>query len=195
MTPDLVSPRHAELLALLARSAPGREVYLDTETTGLSALGGDELLELAIVDDAGNILLDSLVRPVHRTAWPEAQAVHGIALADVADAPELDSLLPRLQEVIEGADALVIYNADFDLTFLPEPIRSLAASKAVCAMQAFALHTGEWNERRQTWRWHKLTVAATAAGHSWEGRAHRALADALAARSVWHWLRNGAGAG
>lgn len=190
MTQPTPQARQAELQALLARSAHGRTIYLDIETTGLSALDGDELLEIALIDDAGLVLLDSLVRPVQRTGWFVAQEIHGIAPADVAEAPVFDSLLPRLLDEIECTDTLVIYNADFDQSFLPDPVRSIAAGKAVCAMQAFALHKGTWNERRQAYSWCKLGVAATFARHRWDGRAHRALADAMAARSVWRWLRD-----
>src|SRR5204863_4386065 len=47
---------------------------------------------------------------------------------------------------IEGADALVIFNASFDLGFLPDSLRSLAREKACCAMRACALWRSE--ERR-----------------------------------------------
>lgn len=180
--------RQAALLELVDHAVPGRTIYLDTETTGLYGRGGDELLELALVDDAGSVLMDTLVKPVRHTEWPDAQAIHGITPADVADAPCLESLLPRLLAVIEDAGALVIYNADFDLAFLPEPVRSLASGKALCAMHAFSLHAGEWDERRQSYRWHKLGVAACAAGHQWDSHAHRARADAMATRTVWRWL-------
>ena len=70
-----------------------------------------------MVDDAGNVLLDSLVKPDRHTEWPEAQAIHGITPADVMNAPSLESLLPRLLAVIEDAGTLVIYNAGFDLAF------------------------------------------------------------------------------
>ena len=180
--------RQAALLELVNQAVPGRTVYMDTETTGLYGGCGDELLELALVDDAGNVLLDSLVKPDRHTEWPEAQAIHGITPADVMNAPSLESLLPRLLAVIEDAGTLVIYNAGFDLAFLPDAVRPVASNKALCAMHAFSLHAGEWDERRQSYRWHKLGVAACAAGHRWEGSAHRARADALATRSVWHWL-------
>lgn len=180
--------RQAALLELVSRAIPGHTIYMDTETTGLCGGCGDELLELALVDDAGNVLLDSLVKPERHTEWPEAQAIHGITPADVANAPSLESLLPRLRAVIEGAGTLVIYNAGFDLAFLPDSVHPVASGKALCAMHAFSLHAGEWDERRQSYRWHKLGAAACAAGHQWEGGAHRARADALATRTVWHWL-------
>ncbi|MDY0136377.1 MAG: hypothetical protein RBS36_04320 [Thiomicrospira sp.] len=51
-------------------------VYLDTETTGLSIKDGAELLEIAIVEENGTVLLDTFVKPKHATEWPEAMAVH-----------------------------------------------------------------------------------------------------------------------
>lgn len=180
--------RFADLAAFVRCAPIGRTIYLDTETTGLRA-GADELLELAIVDDDGAILFESLVKPVSRGDWPGAQAIHGIAPEDVVSAPPLAELLPQLRAIFEAAEALVIYNAEFDLAFLPEPLRALAQSKAVCAMETFGLFVGEWDERLQSYRWCKLAHAASIAGHVWIGCAHRARADALAARSVWHWLR------
>lgn len=128
--------RTADLRELLARNVPGKTVYFDSETTGLRSDDGEELVEISLVDDAGNVLLDTLLKPRQRTAWPEAQAVHGIRPADVQNAPSLESVLPRLEEIIENAGAVVIYNAPFDLSFLPEPIRSAASSKSICAMRA-----------------------------------------------------------
>jgi hypothetical protein len=36
----------------------------------------------------------------------------------------------------------------------------------------------------------KLDFAALCAGHVWQGEPHRALADAMACRSVWLWLHS-----
>lgn len=187
------SERYAErmgaLVQLVAAAPAGSTIYLDVETTGLYA-GVDELLEVAIVDDAGTVLVDSLVRPVSRTEWPEAQQINGITPADVAGAPLLDDLVEKLAAAIASAEALVIYNAPFDLSFLPAPLQELAAKKARCAMQAFSLWSGEWSDRHGEYRRHKLADAAYYAGHTWDGAAHRAHADTLAVRSVWQWLRD-----
>lgn len=43
-------------------------VYLDTETTGLSANAGARIVEVAIVDQSGRALLNTLVDP--RVAIP-----------------------------------------------------------------------------------------------------------------------------
>jgi len=38
-------------------------LFLDTETTGLSPAAGDAIVELAIVDSGGRIILNTLVDP------------------------------------------------------------------------------------------------------------------------------------
>ena len=179
--------RFAEFDALLTGSA--QAVYLDTETTGLDPFGGDELLEIALISHDGTVLLDTLLRPVVRTSWLEAQAIHGITPEMVATAPTLAETLQQISRILGAAESLVIYNAEFDLRFLPCEMRQMAKEKARCAMRAFSLWYGERSERYGDFRRHKLEVAAAVAGHNWTGDAHRALADAQAVRHVWHWLQ------
>ncbi|MEA1050570.1 exonuclease domain-containing protein [Lamprobacter modestohalophilus] len=63
-----------------------RTLYLDLETTGLNPKR-DEILEIGLLDDDGQVLLDSLVRPQHHRHWLGAQTIHGIRPEDVGDAP------------------------------------------------------------------------------------------------------------
>lgn len=147
----------------------------------------DELLEVAVIDD-GAVLFESLVRPVRATSWPEAQAIHGISPEDVKNAPDLATLLPVLTDVLVGDGLVVAYNAPFDLGFLPAQLRSQVESSFVCAMEAFSLHRGEWDEAREDYRRVSLASAASIAEHSWTSSPHRARADAEAVRSVWRWL-------
>lgn len=91
-------------------------IFLDTETTGLNHDGTDEILEIAIVDEGGDVLLNTLVQPLSKTEWPQAQAVHGIRPQDVINAPTLESLLPKLAEIFTNK-AVVCYNAPFDASF------------------------------------------------------------------------------
>ena len=48
-------------------------VYLDTETTGVTA--DDEIVELTIIDDDGKPLINTLMKPKYHTSWPGAQRV------------------------------------------------------------------------------------------------------------------------
>lgn len=161
-------------------------IYLDTETTGLTP-GYDEALEIAIVDDQGRVLLETFIRPIRTTEWHEAERIHGITPAMVSEAPTMEALTPTLLELVRGRH-LVIYNAAYDMPFLPRAVRE-APERVSCAMIAFAPHGRTWNEWANNWRWVKLTTAANIVDHVWRGNAHRALADAFACRAVWHWLK------
>lgn len=148
-------------------------VYLDTETTGLKP-SESRVVEVALVDDAGQVLLNTLVNP--GVPIPEgATAIHGITDADVAGAPLLEELLPALNALVRGRQ-LVIYNSQYDIAFLPS-LRTVAADVQCCMLAA--------QGAMGTKRWPKLSAAAEWAGHVWTGTAHRALADTLAARTVW----------
>jgi DNA polymerase-3 subunit epsilon len=106
-------------------------------------------LEIGIVDADDRVLFESFVRPITNTEWPAAQELHGISPADVAAAPTLAELIPRLLEALRGK-RVVIYNADFELAFLP-CIRS-AAAEVQCCMQAFAVCFGDWDEYHGAYR-------------------------------------------
>ncbi len=179
--------RWSELAELLVRHP--KTVFIDTETTGLDPVEAqDEIIEIAVVGPTEKTVLQSLVRPVGKTTWDEAQAVNGIAPADVADAPLLSELEPQLVAAVQDAEFVVIYNGPFDLGFLPPRVREIAAPKTRCAMRAFSLWTGEWSDTRDDFRRHKLGDAAAVTSYQWSGPAHRALADAQATRHVWTWL-------
>ncbi|MCB1882127.1 MAG: 3'-5' exonuclease [Gammaproteobacteria bacterium] len=158
-------------------------VYLDLETTGLGS--DDEILEIGILDDGGKVLLDSLVRPVRHAAWPEAQAINGIAPEDVEHAPILDSIRPLIVEAVRNK-RVVIYNADFDTRFLPYELRHAACVE--CCMLTFAGRYGEWRSERGDYQWKRLVFAAEYVLHQWQGTKHRALHDCMATRSVWRYL-------
>ncbi len=151
-------------------------VYLDTETTGLSAANGDAIVEIAIVDHRGRPLVDTLIDPQRPIPWA-ATRVHGIRDDMVRGKPTLKQILPLVRNAIRDNE-LVIYNASFDVSFFPD--RLADAGSVRCAMRAFNTARGG--------RAHKLAAAAAHVGHKWSGSAHRALADALACRSVWEWL-------
>lgn len=159
-------------------------LFLDTETTGLSAADGDRIVEIAIVDVRGRTLVNTLVNP-RRPIPRDASRIHGITDRMVERAPALADLWPELERILSGKQ-VVIYNAAYDRQFFPD--RLACTARISCAMLAFAKAYGEWNPRFGDFRWQRLETAAEHVGHTWEGQAHRALADALACRSVWRWL-------
>lgn len=152
-------------------------IFLDTETTGLSAKNGDKIVEISIVDNIGNVLLDTLVNPLRPIPFG-ASNIHGITDSMVIDAPVFEDLLPEINQIVRG-NHVVIYNSTYDASFFPDQLSS--SSKISCAMREFTQRIGRT-------RWVKLTEAADHVGHVWTGTAHRALADTLATRSVWNWM-------
>ena len=152
-------------------------VYLDTETTGLSASRGDTIVEVSIIDNKRNTLIDTLVNPNREIPF-YAINVHGITDEMVRNVPNLPKLLPEINTIIEGK-ILVIYNSNFDTQFF---LDRLSKSKDIfCAMSSYSKFLGNK-------KWIKLIDAAKDVGHVWEGNAHRALADAKACRSVWKYI-------
>ena len=151
-----------------------KTVYLDTETTGLSA--EDEIVELTIIDDNGKPLINTLMKPVNHTKWPRAQNVHGISPMDVRNAPTQKQISGKIRDVVRDT-RVVIYNAPYDSQYLPELEE---AAEVRCAMREFA----DWNKSK----WINLGNATKIVGYEWEG-AHRALADTKALRAVWKFIQ------
>ena len=117
-------------------------VYLDTETTGLSANAGAKIVEVAIVDDSGRTLLNTLVDPRVTIPW-QATSVHGITNDMVGGMPNLNSLMPQIRETITG-ETVVIYNSTFDTLFFPGRLQE--AHRIECAVRRFssAIGSSRW---------------------------------------------------
>ncbi len=104
-----------------------RQVFLDTETTGLSADGGDRIVEVGCIElvnrrHSGR-RLHHYVNP-QRSSHPDALRVHGITDAFLADKPLFEAIADELLAFVEGAE-VVIHNAAFDLGFLDAELARL----------------------------------------------------------------------
>jgi DNA polymerase-3 subunit epsilon len=156
-------------------------VFLDTETTGLD--GNSEVIEIAIVDRAGNVLVDSLVKPAE-VIPAVATAIHGISDLDVASAPTWDDLYPRVASICCDR-RVVVYNAEFDFRIVRQSCQRAGLtpvdSRFHCAMQSFALFHSAPAHRGRT-RYLPLNFAAKS--FMLTIPEHRALGDALACLGV-----------
>jgi DNA polymerase-3 subunit epsilon len=85
-------------------------LFLDTETTGLGNQA--QVVEIAICDASGALLLESRVKPTVPIE-EGAATVHGIEAAALAGAPNWGDISYRVKAILAGRD-IVTFNAEFD---------------------------------------------------------------------------------
>ena len=104
-----------------------RQIFLDTETTGLSARLGDRIVEIGCVELLSRQVTD---KHFHQYLNPErdidegAAKVHGLTREFLADKPLFREVAKEFLDFVSGAE-LLIHNASFDVEFLD---RELAAA-------------------------------------------------------------------
>ena len=108
-----------------------RQIFLDTETTGLSPESGDRIIEIGCVEMLHRRLsgrnLHFYVNP-ERRSHEDAVKVHGLTDEFLADKPLFASVVDELLAFVDGAE-IVIHNASFDVGFLNEELRRLNRPK------------------------------------------------------------------
>jgi DNA polymerase-3 subunit epsilon len=164
---------------------PEKTLYVDIETTGNqgSAPGKDTILEIAIIDDAGNTVMNTLVNPER----PIDETKPSIKDEDLQSKKTIRQIWPLIEAIVTGCH-VVMYNAERDKKYFPKNLS--AAGHISCAMKRFAPVYGEYDKYRGDYRFKKLTEATKYIGYKWEGKPHRAMPDALACRAVWLWMED-----
>jgi DNA polymerase-3 subunit epsilon len=160
----------------------GEFVILDTETTGFGE--EDEIVQIGIIDQAGAVVLDQLIKPEHPILNSQ---YHGITDETVKDAPHFPEVYEQLKAVL-GTHRVVAYNADYDWRMLAQVcdrhgLERVIAQESFSAMEWYAQFNGEWNAHHGNCRWKKCEAMATF-GLSFEGQEHNAVADARATLAV-----------
>jgi DNA polymerase III subunit epsilon len=153
----------------------GNFVVLDTETTSLEGYP----IQIAVLSPDGEVLFDRLIKPPSGVGIdPGAEAVHGIGMDKLSNAPEFGELFDELNEILKGK-TVVAYNAAFDRSMLSAAQIYygclLDDRRWTCAMEQYARYVGD-DRGDGEYRWHKLAVAARELGVRWED-AHSALGD------------------
>lgn len=104
-----------------------RQIFFDTETTGLSAATGDRLVEIGCVEMVNRRLTGNnrhfYLNP-ERKSSEEAVRIHGLTDAFLADKPIFAQIADDLLGYLAGSQ-LIIHNAAFDVGFLDEELRRI----------------------------------------------------------------------
>ena len=97
-----------------------RQIFLDTETTGLSAANGDRVIEIGCIELINRKLTRNnkhfYLNP-GRDSHEDAMKVHGISNEFLKDKPKFAEVADDFLDYCAGAE-IIIHNAPFDLSFL-----------------------------------------------------------------------------
>jgi DNA polymerase-3 subunit epsilon len=108
-----------------------RQIFLDTETTGLGAESGDRIIEIGCIEMVNRRLTGDhrhfYLNP-ERPNSEEAVKIHGLTDEFLADKPLFASIADELVEYLRGAE-LVAHNAGFDVGFLNAELRRTGHGK------------------------------------------------------------------
>ncbi|WP_435575826.1 3'-5' exonuclease [Enterobacter hormaechei] len=141
----------------------------------------DQVIELAVTDIRGAVLLCTRLRPTVEID-PQAMGVHGITETELSNEPTWTQVAPALARLLSGRH-LVIFNSSFDSRMLRQTASAFGdqlswwqEQNCLCAMKLAADAFGSTNRHGTI----SLADATCEAGVSWKGRAHSAATDAIA---------------
>ena len=103
------------------------EIFLDTETTGLSTKDGDRIVEIACIETKDliptNRVFHKLINPQKKVSQ-EAFKVHGFSDDFLKGKDKFDEIVEPFLEFIKGKK-LIIHNAPFDIGFLNSELKKV----------------------------------------------------------------------
>ena len=101
------------------------EIFLDTETTGLSVHDRHRIVEIACIETSDLLstkrIFHKIINP-QRNVPEEAFRVHGFSTEFLKDKETFESVADEFLEFIEGKK-IIIHNASFDLGFLNHELK------------------------------------------------------------------------
>lgn len=104
-----------------------RQIFLDTETTGLSPESGDRIIEIGCVEMVNRRLtgrhLHFYINP-ERPNHEDAVKIHGLTDEFLADKPVFAALVDEIIDYCRDAE-VIIHNASFDVGFLNAEFKRL----------------------------------------------------------------------
>ncbi len=123
--------------ANILRTIMDRQLFLDTETTGLEPSEGHRMIEIACVEMINRQLTDHhfhyYLNP-NREVEQGAFNVHGLTRDFLQDKPHFENVMEEFLNYVQGAE-LIIHNAPFDVGFLNHELK--LAKARITAIEAY----------------------------------------------------------
>jgi len=168
-----------------------REIVFDTETTGLDPNSGDRLVEMGCIEMVNRVATGRSYHAYYnpeRDMPMEAEQVHGLSAAFLADKPLFRDTVHELLEFI-GDSPLVAHNAQFDFGFLNWELKACGLAEVGLDRMVDTLAIAR---RRHPGAKHSLDALCTRYGVDRSHRVkHGALLDAELLAQVYVELTGG----
>ena len=163
-------------------------ICLDLGTTGPNPVE-DEIVAIAIVDWAGNLVHEGKYGPSREELWQAASEVNGVAPNNQIDLPSFFDDQVKIREIIWSADEVIVYNAPRVMRFLEyNDAAPSSGTRVTDAMYEYCHWLGKANHDSNCLAQIELADAADRIGYAWENSAHGPAANALACLAVQKWI-------
>ena len=165
-----------------------RVLFFDLELTGV--YDHDEIISVSITNANGEVLMDTLVKPLRKKKWNRTEKIHGISPAMVQDAPTLDEIIPTLKAMFAEADNLIAFGVSTDyshIKYIYETEReqeALHKKTRCCALEFVRFQNEHYPDNNHA----SLVDAMRTLDIGWDGIPHSSIADTIACMKVWEAL-------
>ena len=142
------------------RLADANTVVIDLESTGLLQQDPEtEIAQICIVDTKGRQLFSMLLKPSQPMS-DTVIGIHRITNEQVINQPIFPQIAKMIAFVLKDKH-VICFNADFDIRLLWHMFKKyeIAPPKVAgtsCCMDRYSEWCGEWNTKRDGFRWQKL---------------------------------------
>lgn len=154
-------------------------IVIDLETTGLNKYGADEILQVSIIDEYGDTLINEYCKPKHLNSWEESEEIHNITPVMVKDKKYFEEYADTIRNILDNAERIVIYNAEFELMFLKKYDIKIDRAKVYDLMVEFSKIYDEWNDYHKSYKFQSLESCCYHYSYK-EFDAHNSLEDCKA---------------
>lgn len=180
--------RHDGMMAGYFEMQAPKAICLDLATTGPDPVG-DEIVAIAIVDWAGNVLHEGKYKPDSRELWQAASEVNGVTPDNQMGLPSFFDDQLKIREIIWGADEVIVYNAQHVMRFLENnDAAPVSGARVTDTMYEYCLWLGETNRNYDRLAHIELTDVADHIGYDRPDGMSASLANALACLGVQKWI-------
>lgn len=169
-------------------------VVIDFETTGTNyncnSPDMDEILSVSIINQDGEVLLNTFCNTERKKYWYGAQRVHGISPQAVQGYPTFRQILPQVLQILSSVDFVIAYNIIFERNFVESYIKRtnpmcLVNYRINWAMDKDPMHM--YANYVGSRRWIKLSEAAKSLGYDFNP--HDSLEDVKATLFLYNQLK------